>query len=142
MRKRAIEPSISMGNYTFHVKTEKIFEVSFRIEDTYIESSCSCHADTGDKLCWHRHYVLAGRRKKLSPDERSAQQDFLARLSTLHEGRELIREGTDRLGEKEVCRRCNSPKVIDLKKSTTGKFIFIFLPKTRRYFCKACKWSW
>jgi hypothetical protein len=129
--------------YTFHVNGEKgIYEVAFSVDDDSIKSACSCDYHSDRKMCWHRYYVLAGKTHRIPEAEFQVQGKMLEKLSKTHGGRDMIRHAKANFGEKELCRRCNSSQILDIKKSFLGRIISIFIPRGRRYFCWACRWSW
>jgi hypothetical protein len=129
--------------YNFHVKGEKgICEVDISIDQDNFESSCTCRYNSGQRLCWHRYYILAGKTKRLPENELSAQAEVIEKLSATTGGRSLISRAEFTFGQKETCRRCNKSNIMDLKKGMLGKLIKVFLPRGRRYFCRSCRWSW
>lgn len=137
------EITTKLKTYNFHINGERgIYQTAFSIDDDNIESSCTCSYATGNKLCWHRYYVLAAKTYRLKEGEEQLQQELIVRLSKTQGGRELLSHAKGTFGEKELCRRCNSKEVMDLKKSFLGKFLKIFIPKGRRFFCWSCRWSW
>ena len=132
-----------LRHYNFHIKGEKgTYQVAFSIDEDNIESSCDCDYNSEKKLCWHRYYILAGKTQRLPKDELRLQTSLISNLSATQGGRELISHSKAVFGEKETCRRCNKNDVVDLKKGLLGKFIKLFLPAGRRYFCWSCRWSW
>ena len=134
---------INTRTYHFHINGERgICEVAFSIDEDNLESSCNCHYNADKKMCWHRHYVLAGKTQRLGEGEDVQQQELIELLSRTSGGRDQIKQAKATFGEKETCRRCNSSEVVDLKNSVSGKFLKIFVPNGRRYFCWSCRWSW
>jgi len=132
-----------LQTHHFHLNGEKgIYQVTFSIDDDNIESACDCSYQSDKRLCWHRYYILAGKKYRLPPEEHLQQDAVIQRLSKTPGGRGLISTAKATFGEKETCRRCNKTEVVDLKKSIFGKIISIFLPRGRRYFCWSCRWSW
>lgn len=130
-------------NYNFHVEGAKgICEVAISVDQDNFESSCTCHYNSDQRLCWHRYYILAGKTKRLPENELSAQAELIKKLSATSGGRSLISRAEITFGQKETCRRCNKSNIIDLKKGIFGRFIKVFLPRGRRYFCQSCRWSW
>lgn len=129
--------------YHFRLDGEtEVFNVSFVVDRDLIASACSCPACSGEDICWHRNYILAGKNQRLPEGEYDIQDALIAQLSRTKNGRVLLHRATLAFGEKERCRRCEKQEVINLKRGWLGKTIRIFLPKGRRYFCWACRWSW
>lgn len=134
----------SVELYNFHIKGEKgIYEASFKIDDGKLLTSCSCKYKNGEKICWHRYYVLTGRKNRI-PDagEQELQQMLMQQLAGFDEGRYYLDRAKEIFGEKETCRRCNNSNVMVLKNSFWGSVIRLFLPKGRKFFCRSCRWSW
>lgn len=129
--------------YHFHVDGEKgICEVAISIDQDNFESTCTCHYNSDHRLCWHRYYILAGKTKRLPENELAAQAELIEKLSATSGGRALVSRAQITFGHKETCRRCNKSNILDLKKGTLGRFLKVFLPRGRRYFCWSCRWSW
>ena len=132
-----------VGTYSFHVNGEKgIYELAFSVDDDNVESSCSCDYESDRKLCCHRYYVMAGKKQRITDGEGEQQQALINELSKSSGGRDLLRHAKATFGEKETCRRCNGSEVVDMRQSFSGKFLKVFVPKGRRYFCWSCRWSW
>lgn len=132
-----------LNTYHFHVKGEKsIQDVIFQFDGRELRASCTCSKSSEEPFCWHQYYVLSGRTGRLPDTEISFQYKLIQKLSGRPEGRKLIQSARQKFGEKETCRRCNSSDVVELGQSLYGKLLRFFLPKTRQYYCKSCKWSW
>jgi hypothetical protein len=134
---------IKTKSYHFHINGERgVYEVAFGIDEDNIESACDCNYNADKRMCWHRQYVLAGKTQRLGEGENNKQEELIDLLSKTSGGREQLRQAKATFGEKETCRRCNSREVVDLKNTVSGKFLKIFVPTGRRYFCWSCRWSW
>lgn len=129
--------------FHFHVKGGKnIHEVAFQIDNQEYTSSCTCNYQPGQALCWHRYYILSGKTQRLSDEALNDQYRLIRRLSKTSGGSELLRTARHKFGGRESCRRCNGSNVIELNRSLSGRIIKLFLKKTRRFYCRNCKWSW
>jgi hypothetical protein len=136
-------PQQNSLTYNFNLRTEsEVFDIVFRVGADKIESFCSCNYQNAPRLCVHRHYILARRSSRIQPEQVGIQTKLLRHLATTRAGKELIKEAKARFKEKETCRRCNSPRVIDTYHSAFGRLIRLFIHKNRRYFCLRCRWSW
>jgi hypothetical protein len=130
------------GIYSFTFRGRKgSYQVSFGLDNGHVTSSCSCKYKSSKKLCWHRYYILSGRHNRISIEAQPLQTELIKVLSGSIEGREMIAQSSS-LKERETCRRCGKDKVMNLKESLWGRFIGIFLPAGRKYYCLSCRWSW
>jgi len=133
----------SKKEYRFVITGEQTpAQVTFTVEHQHINTACTCGGNSINRICWHLSYILTGRHNRLKQEEKEVQKELLNCISAMPEGRRMIRKAAVMYGEKETCRRCGSTNVLQLKKGLSGKLVSIFVPGTRRYFCKSCRWSW
>ena len=124
---------------SFNVHDKKKRKVVFSLNGNNVTTSCTCNEV---QPCDHVLYVAAGRKNKISQNERNSQKELILALSKTGEGKAVLHKAQLHFDHEMTCRACESERVIDTKKSWLGPFYKLFMRRGLRYHCRRCGWNW